>query len=970
MPSCKYLLHFTYVTFILLLCLFPDVKCLAQAPNIEWQKTYGGTDNDEAEKIIQTNDGGYIIIGWTYSNNGDVTGQHPGGTGDCWIIKTDPVGNISWKKTIGGTGYEDGLDIKQTTDGGYIVCGHTSSNDADFANLYTGGSYQYDAFVAKLDATGNIQWIKTYGGAGYDVFISIEQTADGGYITSGYTSSNDNDVSGVHGDIDAWVVKLDGTGKIQWQKCVGGKMKDAAWCIKPTPDGNFVFTGFSESIDGDIKNSRGKLDIITGKLDAQGNLLWIKNFGGSLDDWGWRLVCTSDGGYVVAGYAFSSNGDITKHYGQNDIYLLKYDAQGNLLWQKNFGGYDYDDPYSLEQTADGGFIVGGRTLSTSVDVSSNHGNNDYWVFKVDMNGGLLWEKTLGGSKQDIAHSFIATSDGGYIVAGTSYSSDGDVLVNKGKSDIWVVKLGQCLLNTPDVPNQINGNSSPCVGTTVIYDIDPVNDATGYTWSVPAGWSIISGQGTTQLTVTVGTGSGQVDVLAYNTCKFSGKQILASTPTINTSPIITVKADNNNICKGSPVTFTAQTVNAASPTYQWKKNGNNVGGNSPKYMDNTLVNNDVINCEIVCISVCGGTISAVSPVIKMAVNDPVIPALTISCNQTTICKGTNIAFSSNSSNPGSQPQYTWYVNNVSTGSHSSSFSSSALADGDIVTCTLLSSENCVTSSLATSNPIAISVNSNTTAVITISTATPTICKGDDVTVEANISNAGSAPVYVWKLNNVEVGSNSPVVIVRNLSDQDRITCTITPGQNTCATQSSTSNIITIKVNPLPDIVILPADTIVKPGTQITFNSIINQPVRSFNWEPSASLTNNTSLNATTVPIMDETTYRLSVVSMDGCAAYSDARIKPLYSLNIPNAFTPNGDGKNDLFRIPPHTHFDLTQLKIYNRWGQVVFSTNQISSGWDGRFNGIDQASGTFIYQISGVLNGKQIFLKGSLTLVR
>jgi gliding motility-associated-like protein len=117
-------------------------------------------------------------------------------------------------------------------------------------------------------------------------------------------------------------------------------------------------------------------------------------------------------------------------------------------------------------------------------------------------------------------------------------------------------------------------------------------------------------------------------------------------------------------------------------------------------------------------------------------------------------------------------------------------------------------------------------------------------------------------------------------------------------------------------------------------------------------------------------MDETTYRLSVVSMDGCAAYSDARIKPLYSLNIPNAFTPNGDGKNDLFRIPPHTHFDLTQLIIYNRWGQVVFSTNQISSGWDGRFNGIDQASGTFIYQISGVLNGKQIFLKGSLTLVR
>lgn len=954
------------ISMIVFLFLANDT-CFSQAPPIEWQKSFGGSSYDEAEKIIQTSDGGFIMAGWTFSNDGDAAGNHAPGDGDCWIIKMDPTGNIQWKKLIGGTKYEDALTIKETKDGGFIIGGHTTSDDGYLPGHY--GDFMPDAIVIKLDQAGNTEWVKNFGGADYDAILSIDETQDGGYIFAGYTASNDMDVSGNHGDLDAWIVKLNNTGNIQWQKCIGGTARDNAWSITASPDGGYVFAGHTTSTDGDIAVNHGQWDILTGKLDAAGNIQWIKTMGGSLMEWSLGIVPASDGGYVIAGYAFSGNSDVSTNYGLNDVWIVKIDTQGNMQWEKSYGGSDYEDPYFIDPTSDGGYVVAGRTRSVNGHVSSSYGNNDYWILKLDVYGNLEWEKSIGGTQQDVAHSIQQTSDGGFIIAGTSYSSDGDVTANRGQSDAWVVKLGVCTLNTPDIPGTITGNTAPCTGTPIAFSIEPVNEATGYTWTFPAGWTIVSGQGTAAITVLPGN-PGEISVVAYNSCKKSGEKKLSVTPTNPTAPQITVRSDANNICQGVEVVFTADVVGAITPIYQWKKNGINVGANASIYPDNTLKNGDIVSCELTSTSNCGSQSVVVSQAITMSVSPLASPAISISSSATSICKGAEVTFTGTSTDHGANPIYRWYVNNVNVGSNLSSFSSHSLSNGDVIYCQLVSSEACAVSPMAESNQITISVDANTDASASITSTATTICKNDEVTFHADAGNAGTSPTYHWTINGVAAGSNTAVFITGNLSDKDQVACTVTPGLNTCAVNAALSNTIQIAINPLPQLIVYPGDTLVNPGTQVTFDTWLSEDIRAFNWSPAGMLQVPSLLEPTTVPIITPVTYHLAITTKDGCSLYKDVTIKPLIPLYIPNAFTPNGDGLNDLFRIPPGTDLILTDLSIYNLWGEKIFLTTDINSGWDGRVKGVDQSSGVYVYKISGFQNDRPVFLKGTFTLIR
>lgn len=956
------------VIFMTLFILLTRETCFSQAPPIEWQKTFGGSSFDEAEKIIQTSDGGYIMAGWSSSNDGDASGNHGPGDTDCWIIKMDPVGNVQWKKMIGGTKWEDALTIKQTTDGGYIIGGHTSSKDGDLPGNHADS---YDALVIKLDQSGNIQWIKNLGGAEYDAIISVELTPDGGYILAGYTSSNNGDVAGFHGDQDAWIVKLSNTGNIQWQKCIGGTSRDGAWSITNSPDGGYTFTGHTASTDGDIVFNHGERDIMVGKLDAAGNIRWIKTFGGSRGEWSNSITPAPGGGYVIAGYAFSGNGDLSANYGLNDIWIIKINEQGNLQWQKSYGGSDFEDPYYIAPASDGGYVVAGRTRSVDGDITVTYGFNDYWILKLDVNGNLQWEKSLGGSKQDIGHSIQETADGGFIIAGTSYSGDGDVTTNLGQSDAWIVKLGKCTLDALATPGNITGNTAPCAGTPTDFSIQAINDATGYTWKLPDGWTIVSGQGTTAITVIPGNNAGVVTVLAWNTCKRSLENTQTVTPIILVGPQVTIRSGGgNNICEGAQIVFTADVVGATTPVYQWKKNGVNTGTNANVYRDNTLNDGDRVTCEITSITACGGPSVVVSQGITVSVSPLVTPTISISANTVSICKGAEVQFTATATDQGADPIYSWYVNNTSTGTNAPDFSSHSLSNGDVIYCRVISSEACSVSPNAESNRITISVDVNTEAFATITSTATTICKNDPVTFHAEATNAGTSPTYNWMINGVPAGTNSPTFTTGNLSANDEVACTITPGLNTCAVSPALSNKIKININPLPQVTIYPADTLVSPGTQVKFNTSLSEAIRSFTWSPAGMLQSPALLEPTTVPILDPVTYRLAITSKDGCSLYKDVTVKPLIPLYVPNAFTPDGDGLNDLFRIPPGTDFSLTDLSVYNIWGERIFMTTDIKAGWDGRVKGVAQSSGVYVYKITGYQNGKPVFLKGTFTLVR
>jgi uncharacterized repeat protein (TIGR01451 family) len=401
---------------------------------IQWQRCFGGTSVEKAYSIQQTTDRGYIVAGYTDSNNGDVSGNH-GGL-DIWVVKSNEQGNIQWQKCLGGTGAEAANSIQQTTDGGYIVAGRTGSNNGDVS----GNNGGYDMWLIKLDPQGNIQWQNCLGGTSADYADAVQQTTDGGYIVAGYTTSNNGDVSGNHGGADMWIVKLDPQGNMQWQKCLGGTGAEAANSIQQTADGGYIVAGSAGSNTGDVLGNNGYIDMWVVKIDLQGNIQWQECLGGTIEEFVLSIQQTTDSGYIVAGYTRSNNGDVSGNHGNDDMWIVKLDSNRNIQWQKCLGGTNYDRAYSIQQTTDGGYIVAGHTTSNNGNVSGNHGGEDMWVIKLDLQGNIQWQKCLGGTIEDVSTFIKQTIDGGYIVAGYTYSNNGDVLGNNGVVDIWIVKL--------------------------------------------------------------------------------------------------------------------------------------------------------------------------------------------------------------------------------------------------------------------------------------------------------------------------------------------------------------------------------------------------------------------------------------------------------------------------------------------------------------------------------------------------
>jgi hypothetical protein len=417
-----------------------------QAPSIEWEKCLGGTSYDRAHDVRQTSDGGFVVAGYSQSIDGEVSGNN--GTGDYWVVKLDASGNIMWQKSLGGSSYEEAFSVDQTTDGGFVIAGYSTSNDSDVTGNH-GGTMWGDYWVVRLDMDGNMVWEKCLGGSDDDVANSVQQTSDGGFIVAGYSYSNDGDVTGHHGSSDDWVVKLDASGNIMWEKSLGGTSAEEALSVEQTSDGGYILAGFAFSNDDDVSgkhscdsNQLYCEDYWLVKLDENGNLIWQKCLGGGWGERAYSVQQTTDGGYIIAGQSLSNDGDVSGSNGIPDYWVVKTDTIGNLSWQVCLGGSSFELARSIEQTTDNGFIVAGWSLSNNNgNVSGHHGGADYWVAKLETDGNLAWEKSLGGSSLDEAYAIHQTTDGGYIVGGVSSSLDDDVTDLHGLNpDCWIVKL--------------------------------------------------------------------------------------------------------------------------------------------------------------------------------------------------------------------------------------------------------------------------------------------------------------------------------------------------------------------------------------------------------------------------------------------------------------------------------------------------------------------------------------------------
>ncbi len=351
--------------------------------NIQWQKFYGGSSYDRANTILQTLDSGFIIAGTTSSNDGDITSNI--GSLDGWIVKIDSVGLIQWQKTIGGLNEDYISEMKADYDG-YIIAGYTTSNDT----LVSGNNGLEDYWLTKIDNSGNVLWQKVFGGSSYDEATCVIVTSDSGYAIAGRSRSTDFDVVGNHGFFDCWVLKLDGNGNSIWKKSFGGLQLDEASAILQTDDNGFVVLGTTDSNDGDVSGNYGNSDYWIVKLDSSGNLLWQKCLGGSQNDFGKSICRINNNHFAVAGYSLSNDGDATFCHGDYDYWITEIDSDANIIWQHSFGGSGVDFPYSILQTNDSGLIISGLTKSSNDgDVTGHIGGNcfgdscsDYWILKL------------------------------------------------------------------------------------------------------------------------------------------------------------------------------------------------------------------------------------------------------------------------------------------------------------------------------------------------------------------------------------------------------------------------------------------------------------------------------------------------------------------------------------------------------------------------------------------------------------
>ncbi|UCG92998.1 MAG: T9SS type A sorting domain-containing protein [candidate division WOR-3 bacterium] len=356
-------------------------------PDTLWARTFGGADIDVAYSVCETSDGGYIATGYTNSFG---AGQQ-----DAYLVRTNSSGDVVWTQTFGGASMDGAHFVREASDQGYVIAGYSETFGGGGKNMY----------LIKTDSSGQAEWTRTYATPLMDVAYAFCETPDSGYIFIGYKNGPSGWVKG-----DLWILKTDATLDTIWTREYGGAGEDYGVTIQQTLDGNYIIAGITSSFGANGKN------VWIVKIDSNGDTLWTKVYGNNLEDVGYGVCSTSDGGYIVTGYI---NG--TGQWTAGDLWLLKTDANGDTLWTKVYGTGGEDFGFDVYETPDGGYVVAGRYA------------NDMWLLRTDASGDTIWTAKYGGGGVESALALGMTSDGGYIIGGYTTS------FGFGANDFWIIK---------------------------------------------------------------------------------------------------------------------------------------------------------------------------------------------------------------------------------------------------------------------------------------------------------------------------------------------------------------------------------------------------------------------------------------------------------------------------------------------------------------------------------------------------
>lgn len=414
----------------------------------QWEGTFGGAELDDLKAMKVLPDGSLLLGGTSdsgISGNKAIAGF---GANDFWLVKVDPKGNRIWEKVFGGL-VQDNFRTMETLDDGSIVLAGSgfSNNDGNRSAPGFGG---VDVWLVKLDASGNKIWDKAFGGSQYDDVYAIHALSDGGLLLVGSTlsSADGNKSSPTYGSSDGWLVKVDAEGNKVWDRTFGGSGEDWFTSIQSTRDGGFLLGGVSQSpADGNkAAPALGNADMWLVKVDAGGNKIWDRSYGGTNFDVLNAMAPTSDGGCLLGGVSGSDVGPgrSAPISGLLDYWIVKVDAGGNQLWDKSYGGMSMDELSVIRPLADGGFLLGGSSASGADGnkTALPYGGNDYWVVRIDAQGAKLWDRSFGGTASDSLRAIEPTPDGGFMIGGTSESGIGGNKTSAGfgTADFWALKI--------------------------------------------------------------------------------------------------------------------------------------------------------------------------------------------------------------------------------------------------------------------------------------------------------------------------------------------------------------------------------------------------------------------------------------------------------------------------------------------------------------------------------------------------